>query len=91
MLQKSVAARVVLSTWLLAVLVLSYAYTGSLIARLTAPEFTFLVRNLNEIKAKPEILPYIVRESSTQEAIIVTKCKHFQNSVHINSCSYITR
>lgn len=69
--QKSTIFRIVLATWLLALIVLTYAYTGTLISKLTAPEHRFVINSLEDAVANENIMPFVVKESSVQEEFIV--------------------
>ncbi|KAI9563685.1 hypothetical protein GHT06_011149 [Daphnia sinensis] len=64
--------------WLLALIVLTYAYTGTLISRLTAPKHRFVINSLEDAAANKEILPYVVKESSVQEEFMLSPIPSFQ-------------
>lgn len=72
MIQKSTAFRMVQSAWLLALLVLAYAYSGSLISKLTAPKNRLLINSLEDAAANKDVMPLVVKDSSTQEAFLVS-------------------
>lgn len=60
-----------LAPLLLAMIVLSYAYNGSLIARLTAPKTKLLINSIEDATNNKNIRPMVVKESSTQEEFTV--------------------
>lgn len=51
--------------------VLSYAYNGSIIARLAAPKHPLLINSIEDAAANPNIMPMVVKESSVQEEFTV--------------------
>jgi hypothetical protein len=59
------------SAWLLALLVLAYAYSGSLISKLTAPKNRFLTNSLEDASANKNIMPFVVKDSSSYEEFLV--------------------
>ncbi len=72
MIQKCTAFRMVQSAWLLALLVLAYAYSGSLISKLTAPKNRFLINSLEDAAANEDVMPLVVKDSSSQEEFLVS-------------------
>jgi hypothetical protein len=71
LIQKSTIFRMVQSAWLLA-LVLAYAYSGSLISKLTAPKNRFLINSIEDAASNNNIMPFVVKESSAQEEFLVS-------------------
>ena len=72
MIQKSTIFRMVQSAWLLALLVLAYAYSGSLISKLTAPKNRFLINSIEDAASNNNIMPFVVKESSAHEEFLVS-------------------
>lgn len=50
----------------MALLVITYAFSGQLISIITTPKFDFIVRSIEDVVANEDIQPLIVNESSTQ-------------------------
>jgi hypothetical protein len=71
LIQKSTIFRMVQSAWLLA-LVLAYAYSGSLISKLTAPKNRFLINSIEDAASNNNIMPFVVKEFSAQEEFLVS-------------------
>nr|CAH0101937.1 unnamed protein product [Daphnia galeata] len=78
MIQKSTIFRMVQSAWLLALLVLAYAYSGSLISKLTAPKNRFLINSIEDAASNNNIMPFVVKESSAQEEFLLSPVPAFQ-------------
>ncbi|XP_046640832.1 glutamate receptor ionotropic, delta-2-like isoform X2 [Daphnia pulicaria] len=78
LIQKSTAFRMVQSAWLLALLVLAYAYSGSLISKLTAPKNRFLINSLEDAAANEDVMPLVVKDSSSQEEFLLSPVPSFQ-------------
>ncbi|EFX76456.1 hypothetical protein DAPPUDRAFT_107033 [Daphnia pulex] len=62
----SFAIRLIHGSWLIALLVITYAFSGQLISIITTPKFDFIVRSIEDVAANQDIQPLIVNESSTQ-------------------------
>ncbi|EFX76490.1 hypothetical protein DAPPUDRAFT_107014 [Daphnia pulex] len=75
---KSTTFRMVQSAWLLALLVLAYAYSGSLISKLTAPKNRFLINSLEDAAANEDVMPLVVKDSSSQEEFLLSPVPSFQ-------------
>lgn len=74
----SLPARFVHGSFLIAVLVLNYAYGGVLVSMITAPTLQFTVKSIEDVAANKEIRPLIINESNTQtefEVIFKINCK----------------
>lgn len=78
--QKSAVFRMVLGAWLLALIVLTYAYTGTLKSRLTAPKHRFIINSLEDAAANKKIMPFVVKESSVQEEFMVNTLASFNKA-----------
>lgn len=78
--QKSAVFRMVLGAWLLALIVLTYAYTGTLKSRLTAPKHRFIINSLEDAAANKKIMPFVVKESSVQEEFMVNTLASFNTA-----------
>ena len=61
--------RIILAAWLLGLTVLIYAYSTTLISRLTAPEYKFLVNSIEDLKNNEEILPVTVKGAVLHEEL----------------------
>lgn len=68
---KSTFLRLIFTVWCLPMVVLSFAYTGTLVSFLTAPKFQFMVNSIDEAAGNAKIQLYVVRDSSAQEAFVV--------------------
>ena len=61
--------RLILASWLLGLTVVIYAYSTTLISRLTAPEYTFLVTSIGDLGNRDEILPVTVKGAAIHEEL----------------------
>nr|CAH0101938.1 unnamed protein product [Daphnia galeata] len=64
--QYSFPSRLVHGVWLIAILVLTYAFSGVLISAITRPKFELSVRSIQDVANNEDIQPLIINESSTQ-------------------------
>ena len=76
MRQYSAASRIIHGSWLMAVLVLSYAYTGVLISLISNPRYQLSVQSIEDVAANENIVPLIINESSTHTEFEVKEENH---------------
>ncbi len=62
----SFAIRLIHGSWLIALLVITYAFSGVLISLITTPKFDLIARSIEDVATNADIQPLIVYESSTQ-------------------------
>ena len=61
--------RLILASWLLGLTVVIYAYSTTLISRLTAPEYKFLVTSIGDLGNRDEILSVTVKGAAIHEEL----------------------
>ncbi|KAK4026815.1 hypothetical protein OUZ56_015841 [Daphnia magna] len=61
----SLPCRMIVGSWLFAILVFNNAFTGSLISMITNQKFQYVIQSIEDVATDEDVQPLIINESST--------------------------
>lgn len=80
----SLPCRMIVSSWLFAILVFNNAFTGSLISMITNQKFQYVIQSIEDVATDEDVQPLIINESSTHSEFKVLIINVFFSSFHSN-------